>query len=133
VLIVSAVFLMLTAAGAAKFGIELNLSSANPRVAQPVTVVLWADADIGSDAVMRLVAVAPGWGIYGALRAESDGLDPAGPSFRVALTRDGSTWSGTARFRRPGRWRLVVPNWGAPGYAIPPPVIRIVRVATSPA
>jgi hypothetical protein len=33
-----------------------------------------------------------------------------------------------ARFPSLGRWELMVPNWGAPGYAIPPPVIRALRV-----
>jgi hypothetical protein len=47
----------------------------------------------------------------------------------VELTRHGATWRGVVRFRRAGRWLLVVPNWGAPGYALPPPVVRSVRVA----
>ena len=49
-------------------------------------------------------------------------------SHRVPLVRMGDRWAANVRFPRPGSWRLVVPNWGAPGYAIPPPVIRVVRV-----
>jgi hypothetical protein len=69
---------------------------------------------------MRLVAVPPGAGIYTALGDEA--------RYAVRLTLSGATWRGVVRLRRPGTWKLVVPNWGAVGYAIPPPVIRRVTV-----
>ena len=69
---------------------------------------------------MRLIAVPPGMGMYDAIKAEK--------RYGVALTKRGATWRGTFRFPRRGRWLLVVPNWGAPGYALPPPVIKKVRV-----
>ena len=72
---------------------------------------------------LRLVAVPPRVGLYRALADED--------RYAVRLRREGRGWRATVRFERPGRWRLVVPNWGAPGYAIPPPVVRVVSVTRS--
>jgi len=104
----------------AKFRIALALSDPTPTVGQRVSVVIRADVRPEAGLVMRLLAVPPGVGLYAALRRED--------RFSVPLVRKGAVWRGTVRFRRPGRWRLVVPNWGAPGYAMPPPVVRLVPV-----
>jgi len=49
--------------------------------------------------------------------------------FEIALTRvRPDRWRGVARLPRKGRWELVVPNWVAVGYAIPPPLVRVVVV-----
>jgi hypothetical protein len=94
---------------------------------------------------MRLLAVAPGVSKSKALAAFIGGgisiIGPSGPSFRkirptprmgflVGMVRTGpTTWRRTIRFPRAGRWRLVVPNWCAPGYVLgTSPVDRAVTV-----
>ena len=93
---------------------------------------------------MRLVAVAPGIDRYHALDAFINGgysvMGPSGSSthhlratsrlgFLARLRRTGPTkWTTTVKFPRPGNWRLIVPNWCAPGYASPLPADRKVTV-----
>ena len=115
-----AVALALAPAAAAKYRISLTLSTQQPRVGQLVLVSLRTDVPAGQAGTLRLVAVPPGMTIYAALRAEE--------RHRLPLVGIGDRWAANVRFSRPGSWRLVVPNWGAPGYAIPPPVVRVVRV-----
>jgi hypothetical protein len=104
----------------AKFPITLTLSDVTPRAGQQIRVAVSIPQRYATGANMRVVAVPPGMGMYAAIKAEErHGLE---------LTKRGATWRGTFRFPRAGRWLLVVPNWGAPGYALPPPVIRKVRV-----
>lgn len=117
-----AIGLGLPAAAAAKFPIRLALADASPAVHQPVAVSVRIPAEAAGGAVMRLLAVPPGTFVDEALRFER--------RYAVALVRrrGTGTWRGVVRFSRPGRWTLVVPNWGAPGYASPPPVVREVLV-----
>jgi len=114
----------------AKFRLTLNVSPAQPAAGDVVRAVLTADVRADEDVDMRLVAVAPGARLYTVLGAESRSLEPPGPSFAVPLVRrgGGGRWVGTLRFERRGTWRLVVPNWGAAGYAIPPPIVRTIVV-----
>jgi hypothetical protein len=112
--------LVLAAPAHAKFPITLRLSDATPRVGQQIRVAVSIPARYAAGADMRLVAVPPRMGMYEAIKSEE--------RHGVSLAKRGTTWRGIVRFRRPGRWLLVVPNWGAPGYALPPPVIRKVRV-----
>ena len=116
-----AVGLAAVSAAEAKFAIRLTLSDATPVVAQPVRIAVQIPERYADDAVMRVVAVPPRMSKYQAIRDET--------RYGIPLTQQGATWTGSVRFRRPGAWLLVVPNWGAPGYAIPPPVERVVRVA----
>ena len=115
-----AVGLAAASAAQAKFAIRLTLSDATPVVAQEIRVAVHIPERYAADAVMRLVAVPPGMSKYQAIRQEE--------RYGVPLTQHDTTWRGSFRFRRAGTWLLVVPNWGAPGYAIPPPVERAVRV-----
>jgi hypothetical protein len=116
--------LALAAASAAeaKLRITLTLSDPTPTVGQTLRATVRIPEPFARDRhlSMRLVAVPPGTGLYAALRAER--------RHGVALVRDGAAWTGRVRLTRPGRWRLVVPNFGAPGYAMPPPVVEVVRV-----
>jgi len=109
------------AAAHAKFAIRLTLSDSTPRVGQQIRVAVSIPRRYAQEAHMRLVIVPPSMGMYDAIKAEH--------RYGVDLTRSGGTWRGTVRFSRRGTWRLVVPNWGAPGYALPPPVVRKVQVA----
>ncbi len=106
----------------AKFRMTLTLSDRTPTTGQLVRVTLRTDLsrEEARAATMRLLTVPPGTFVDRA-------LDHEGP-YRIRLTRTESTWRASIRFQRPGRWQLVVPNWGAPGYAIPPPIVREVVV-----
>lgn len=126
--------LALAPAAGAKFGLTLTLGKGSPRVGQPLTVSLRTDIELPSDHTLRLVAVAPG-----RIRSEVLGTVTASASapaavlprdgFEVRLTRvRADRWRGLVRFPRKGRWQLVVPNWGPEGYAIPPPLVRVVVV-----
>ena len=128
----------------AKFGMVLSLSADRPVVRESLRVLVRADEKQGSDCRMRLLAVAPGVGRQRALDAFIIGgysvNGPQGNTFHAlrptrnmgflrTLTRvDPKTWRATIRFPKAGRWRLVVPNWCAPGYAGTPPVDRPVTV-----
>ena len=114
------VALALAPAAEAKFGLRLTLSDATPAIEQRVRVSLRAEVADPAGIDLRLIAVPPGVALDYALDAD--------PLFSIRLVRSGTLWRGTLRFRRPGRWLLVVPNWGAPGYAIPPPLVRSVLV-----
>jgi hypothetical protein len=105
----------------AKLQVRMALSDPRPSVGQPVEVKLHTSPVMSRDWSLRLVALPPGVTLYRGLVDER--------RYAVALRREGRGWRATVRFRRPGRWRLVVPNYGAPGYAMPPPIVRVVSVA----
>jgi hypothetical protein len=122
--------LVLVPSAGAKFRMSLALRPARPAVAQPVELALRTEVELSEDQTMRLLAVAPGVQLYSAL-GRLDGrprLDRR-HGFLVPLARTApDAWEATIQFPRRGGWRLVVPNWGAPGYAIPPPLVRQVWV-----
>ena len=136
--------LIVAPAASAKVGIVLSLASERPGVRDSVTVVLRTEASQGSKCRMRLLAVAPGVGKYKALNAfviggysvsgpQGSTFHPLEPTRRMGflrnLTRVGPrTWHAAIRFPRAGKWRLIVPNWCASGYAATPPVDRVVTV-----
>lgn len=111
-LLAAAVALALPGAAEAKFQLALALEDATPTAGQEVRVVLRADVAPAEVGPMRLV-VTP----------------PRGVGYETVLQAEESGWATTVRFDRAGEWLLVVPNWGAPGYAIPPPLVRTVEVA----
>jgi hypothetical protein len=136
--------LWLALGAAAKFGLQLSVSQSHAHIGQPISALI-RTGPVGTGACrMRLVAVAPGIDRYHALDAFINGgygvMGPSGFSFRrlratprlgfLAKTRRSSptSWRATVKFPRRGRWQLIVPNWCAPGYAIPPPAVRIVTV-----
>jgi hypothetical protein len=112
--------LVLVPAAEAKFRLRMVLSDGHPSVGQTVRVTVHANPVQPPHASLRLLAIPPGVRLYGALASER--------RYAVPLVREGRGWRATVRFRRAGRWLLVVPNWGAPGYAIPPPIVRVVPV-----
>ncbi|HEY7731550.1 MAG TPA: hypothetical protein VH950_11660 [Gaiellaceae bacterium] len=115
--------LLAVPAAEAKFPIRLALAEATPATGDRVAVSVRIPREAAADgAEMRLLAVPPGVFVDEALRFER--------RFAVRLVRQEGTgvWRGELRFTRAGRWRLIVPNWGAPGYASPPPVVRDVDV-----
>jgi hypothetical protein len=125
------IVLVLAAPASAKFDLSLRLSKDEPRIGERIRVELRADAHVG-ECRMQLVAVAPGADPNRAVEAFVNRW-PTRPSarlgFLVTTTRTGpGTWQARIRFRRAGRWHLIVPNWCAPGVASPRPVERVVRV-----
>lgn len=128
-----AVFALFVApAATAKFRLSLTLGAGSPKAGQPITVVLRSGVDLEYD--LELIAVAPGrswYDVVGVVTGDSriakatiprDGF--AVPVVRVAPNR----WRAFVTFPRAGRWRLIVPNWGPDGFAIPPPLTRTVVV-----
>jgi hypothetical protein len=105
--------LLFAPTAAAKFRITLALSTQKPRVGQAVTLVLRTDKDLEPTQNLRLQALSP------QLRWVVD----------VQLVRAApNAWRGVFRFKSKGTWRLIVPNWGAPGSASPIPLDRRVTV-----
>lgn len=136
--------LWLALGASAKFGLRLSLSPSRPSVGQPVSVLI-RTGPVGTGACrMRLLAVAPGINRYHALDAFIiGGYSVNGPfgstfhrlratprlGFLAHLRRSNPTeWRATVKFPRHGRWRLIVPNWCAPGVASPLPADRMVTV-----
>jgi hypothetical protein len=109
---VAALALIVAPSAAGKFGIKLELSAQKPRVGQSVRVVLRTDRILEADQNLRLIAVSPRL-----------------TSIDIRLVRTApDTWRGLIRFSRRGSWRLVVPNWAAPGWAYPVPLERRITV-----
>jgi hypothetical protein len=105
----------------AKFSISLAVAPTPLWAKQPARVTIRTGIVLPREHGLRLQAVGPG-----VVRYETTFFD-------VRLRRTGpKTFKATVRFPRGGRWRLIVPNWGAPGSAVPPPVDRAVRVRPSP-
>jgi hypothetical protein len=104
----------------AKFSISLAVKPTSPIAKRPVRVTMRTGIALPEKHGMRLVAVGP----------RRDGYDVT--FFDVRLVRTGPrAFRATVHFPRAGWWRLIVPNWGAPGSAYPPPVDRPVRVRPS--
>jgi hypothetical protein len=115
--IVAAVALVAAPSAGAKFSISLAVEPARPIAKQPVRVTMRTGIELPEKHGMRLFAVGP-W-------REKHGV----ATFDVRLVRTGpAAFKATIRFPHAGRWRLIVPNWGAPGSAYPPPIDRPVRV-----
>jgi len=134
--LVVAFALAVAPAATAKFRMRLTVAPAQPRAHTVVHVAIRADEPLGHGAVMKLAVVAPGAALMDVVAkvAGQGGSATSYPrvlrdSFAVRLRRvSASTWRGAFRFPGAGSWRLVVPNWGAPGYASPLPLVRSIRV-----
>jgi hypothetical protein len=114
----------------------MSLGDASPAVGQKITVVLRVANVISKPAPqVMVVAVAPGrdwYDVVGTVTGQSRiaHADIPRDGFRVDLTHVvGDRWRAYVSFPRPGRWQLIVPNWGGvPGFAIPPPITRPITV-----
>ena len=101
----------------AKFEISLSVTPARPVAGGVVRVIMRTEIVVPERHGMRLNTVGP-W-----RTTSGQGF------FEPRLVRMGlRVYTATFRFPYPGRWRLIVPNWGAPGSAWPPPVDRRVVV-----
>jgi hypothetical protein len=121
--------LVLCGVASAKFRISVAASDVTPGVGQRVTVVVRSEQRL--DYNLRLIAVAPGKDIFrvvATITGDTSYPDPnvARNGFEVPLVRVApDRWRGTVRFRRTGRWRLVVPNGAPVGVVIPAGVARL--------
>jgi hypothetical protein len=101
----------------AKFRITLRVEPTPVWAKQPTRVLVRTGIVLPRKHGLRLNVVGPYYASTG------------NPFFEPRLQRTGpKTYTATFRFPRGGTWRLIVPNWGAPGSASPPPVDRKVRV-----
>jgi hypothetical protein len=114
---VAAAALLFAGGAEAKFQIWLTVKPSRPVAGELVRVTLRTDVVLPQKHWIRL-------NVRGPWRAQS-----GHGFFEPFVLRTGPRVF-TARFRFPysGRWRLIVPNWGAPGSAWPPPVDRPVSV-----
>lgn len=122
----SAVALVALAAcgtASAKFGISIAARDTTPAVGQRVALVVRSERALDYD--LRLIAVAPGQPVFrvvATITGDTSHPDPnvARHGFEIELTRVApNRWRGVARFQRPGRWRVVVPNGAPVGVIIP--------------
>jgi len=120
---VGLVALVACGTAAAKFSITIAASDATPTVGQRVPLVVRSERDLDYD--LRLIAVAPGQPVFRVVATITG--DTGRPiqnvqrrGFEIDLTRAApNRWRGVARFARPGRWRVVVPNGAPVGVVIP--------------
>lgn len=123
--------LVVAPTAAAKFAVHLAIRPGQPHVGELVTIRIRTGDFGGGPCNMRVVAVAPGASVQRALDALVIDHVRTAPALglRVVLHRESTTaWIGTVRFGRSGRWRVIVPNWCAGGYAIPQPATETVVV-----
>ncbi|MBD0348436.1 MAG: hypothetical protein ICV59_04725 [Thermoleophilia bacterium] len=120
---IALVALALCAPALAKFSISLAASDRTPAVGQRVVLAVGSGQALDHD--LRLIAVAPGQPVFRVVATITGDTrypvpDVARRGFEVDLIRiSPRRWRGVARFGRPGRWRLVVPNWAPGGVVIP--------------
>ena len=122
---VAACLLALVVCGAAlaKFSISIAASDTTPAVGQRVTLVVRSERDLDYD--LRLIAVGPGQPVFRVVATITGDTGRPIPNvhrrgFEINLTRTApNRWRGVARFARPGRWRVVVPNGAPVGVVIP--------------
>jgi hypothetical protein len=127
---------LLAPAASAKGKMTLTVADTTPAAGRPVTVVIRYEEVLRPGATIRVIAVAPKRSWYDVVSAVTGGAGTAQAElprdgFAVALTRVAPhRWRGVMRFPRPGRWLVVVANYGdAPGFALPPPIRQPVQVS----
>jgi hypothetical protein len=128
---VGVVLIALVACGSAfaKFSISVAASDRAPTVGQRVTLDVRSARSLNYD--LRLIAVAPGEPVFRVVATITRDTSRPIPNvqrrgFEINLTRAAPTrWRGVARFARPGRWRVVVPNGAPVGVVIPDGVVML--------
>jgi hypothetical protein len=106
-----------------KIDASIHASDRAPAVGQRVTFVVRSAQRLDFD--LRLIAVAPGQPVFrvvATITGDTSRPDPhvARHGFEIKLTRIAANrWRSVARFRRAGRWRVVVPNEAPAGVMMP--------------
>jgi hypothetical protein len=117
------VALAVCAPALAKFSISISPSDATPALGQRVTLVVRSGPALPYN--LRLIAVAPGQRVFrvvATITGDTSRPDPhvSRHGFEIRLARVApNRWRGVARFSRPGRWRVVVPNGAPVGVIVP--------------
>jgi hypothetical protein len=107
----------------AKIDVTIHASTTHPHTGQRVTFLVDSGSDLKWN--LRLIAVAPGQEmlhVVGTFTGDTSRPDPHvhRDGFEIHLRRlSANRWSGTGRFRRPGRWHVYVPNEAAVGVMLP--------------
>lgn len=122
---VAVVLIALVACGSAfaKFSISVAASDTAPMVGKRVTLVVRSERALSYD--LRLIAVAPGEPVFRVVATITGDTSRPIPNvqrrgFEIDLARAApNRWRGVARFARPGRWRVIVPNGAPVGVVIP--------------
>jgi hypothetical protein len=120
---IGVIALVVCAPALAKFRISISASDATPSASQRVTLLVRTERALQSN--LRLIAVAPGQPVFRVVATITGDTSRPDPNvgrhgFEIRLTRIApNRWRGTARFASPGRWRVVVPNWGPTGVVLP--------------
>jgi hypothetical protein len=121
--VIGLVALVMCSPASAKFRISIQTSDATPHRGQRVTLEVRSELPLRYSP--RLIAVAPGrpvFDVVATITGDTGNPDPnvARHGFEIHLTRIApNRWRGSARFGGSGRWRVVVPNWGSVGVAMP--------------
>ena len=113
-------------AASAKGRITVAVGDRTPRVNQPFAVSVQTDYVVPVKDWLRLIAVAPGkdwFDVVGTVMGDSSSRATVPrDGFEIKLVRLGpKRWRAVVTLRRPGRWRLVVPNGTHFGFMMPPP------------
>jgi hypothetical protein len=115
--------LVLCAPALAKFKISIAVSDTSPAVGQRVVLGVRSERALAYN--LRLIAVAPGQPVFrvvATITGDTSYPDAnvARHGFEIHLARVApNRWRGVAHFRRPGRWRVVVPNGAPVGVILP--------------
>jgi hypothetical protein len=124
--------LVLCAPAFAKFRVSIAASDTTLAVGQRVTVIVRSERALDFD--LRLIAVAPGQPVFRVVATITGDTSRPDPNirrhgFEIHLARVApNRWRGIARFPRPGRWRVVVPN-GAPQGVVMPAGVALLMLA----
>jgi hypothetical protein len=120
---VALVALVACGTASAKFGISIGARDTTPAVGHRVALVFRSEQPLDYD--LRLIAVAPGQPVFRVVATITGDTSHPLPNvhrhgFEIELTRVApNRWRAVARFQRPGRWRVVVPNGAPVGVIIP--------------
>lgn len=115
--------LALCAPAWAKIDVSIRAGDRTPAVGQRVAFVVRSAQAL--DFNLRLIAVAPRQPVFRVVATITGDTSKPDPNvrrhgFEIKLTRIApNRWRGVARFDRPGRWRVVVPNEAPVGVMMP--------------
>lgn len=123
VVVVGLCALALCAPAWAKIDVSIRAGDRTPAVGQRVAFVVRSAQAL--DFNLRLIAVAPSQPVFRVVATITGDTSKPDPNvrrhgFEIKLTRIApNRWRGVARFDRPGRWRVVVPNEAPVGVMMP--------------
>jgi hypothetical protein len=107
----------------AKIDVSIHAGDRAPAVGQRVPFVVRSAQAL--DFNLRLIAVAPGQPVFRVVATITGDTSYPDPNvrrhgFEIKVKRIApNRWRGVARFRTPGRWRVVVPNEAPAGVMMP--------------